>query len=256
MLKRLQRARRASRLRRMRLPFREWNRISDKLPLLVGLTAVERARLRVYCTLFLQAKSLEPVGKLTIDGHDHVLLAIQACLPILNLGLDWYAGWSSVVIYPDDFVSRQPEIDETGVVHDRHEARSGESWDRGPVILALPNIREGGERDGYNVVIHEMAHKLDMLNGEPNGYPPLHKDMDPADWSRIFENAYRLFHQYYDSGAVLDIDAYAAESPAEFFAVFSEYFFELPHMLLRDFPEVYEQLKKFYRQDTARRLPP
>ena len=119
---------------------------------------------------------------------------------------------------------------------------------------------------GYNVVIHEFAHKLDMRNGDPNGFPPLHKGMAPADWKRAFSDAYRDFLAKVEAAEalperrmqrVLDalpLDPYAAESAGEFFAVASEAFFETPEVLAPAYPAVYEQLRLFYKQDPGARL--
>lgn len=241
-------------LKHYRIPDAEWNRLIESRAFLHGLDGSQLSRLRDLCSLFLHAKALEPVSGLELSAHDKGLLAVQACVPILELGLDWYRGWSAIIIYPDSFIGVHPEPDEAGVVHEHAMPQSGESWQRGPVILAVPDVRSGGQCRGANVVIHEMSHKLDMLNGDANGYPPLHADMHTEDWSRIFEAAYIEFRQYVDSGAVMDIDAYAAESPAEFFAVFSEYFFEQPAVVQHGFPDVYRQLVQFYRQDPVQRL--
>jgi hypothetical protein len=178
-------------------------------------------------------------------------IAAQACLPILNLGLDYYAGWVSVIVYPDEFVPEYEFMDEDGVVHQVREPMIGESWERGPVILSGADVERSGEHDGVNVVLHEFAHKLDMLNGAPDGFPPLHREMDRVAWIQAFSGAFDDFSAKVESDAETVIDPYAAESPAEFFAVVSEAFFEIPHILLREYPEVYRQLAEFYRQDPA-----
>ena len=138
------------------------------------LGASDQAALRVLVTLFLDEKSLEPVRGLELDDADRVLLATHACIPILKLGLDWYDGWHSVIVYPDAFVPHRPKIDAAGVVHQTSTVMAGEAWGRGPVILSWAEVLNGGKQPGHNVVIHEMAHKLDMLNGDANGLPPRH----------------------------------------------------------------------------------
>ena len=138
--------------------------------------------------------------------------------------------------------------DEYGVVHESHEPHAGEAWLQGPVILSWAEVAQMRD-DGVNVVIHEFAHKLDMLNGDANGYPPLHSDMDRNRWSGIFSAAYDDFCDRVDREQPTAIDPYAAESPGEFFAVVSEAFFELPETVRESYPEVYKQLVAFYRQD-------
>lgn len=212
------------------------------------LGASDQATLRVLATLFLDRKSLEPVQGLHLDDADRVLLATHACLPILKLGIDWYDGWHSVIVYPDAFIPRREHMDAAGVVHQSNTVMAGEAWGRGPVILSWAHVLNGGKRPGHNVVIHEMAHKLDMLNGDANGFPPLHRRMDRRVWSQAFSNAWDRLQEQRRHGADLPIDPYALESPAEFFAVTSEQFFEEPTTLRRHLPDVYRQLEQFYRQ--------
>jgi Mlc titration factor MtfA (ptsG expression regulator) len=212
------------------------------------LGASDQAALRVLATLFLQRKSVEPVKDLTLDNADLVLLATHACVPILKLGIDWYDGWGSVIVYPDAFIPRRPQIDAAGVVHQGDTMLAGEAWGRGPVILSWSEVLHGGKRPGHNVIIHEMAHKLDMLNGSANGFPPLHRRMDGRQWSTVFSTAWDHLKTQWQNGVGLPIDPYAMENPGEFFAVASEQFFEAPASLREHLPDVYRQLEQFYRQ--------
>ncbi|MEO6800987.1 MAG: M90 family metallopeptidase [Rhodanobacter sp.] len=212
------------------------------------LGASDQASLRVLATLFLDGKSLEPVKGLQLDDADRVLLATHACVPILKLGIDWYDGWHSVIVYPDAFIPRREQIDSAGVVHQTNSVLTGEAWGRGPVILSWADVLNSVQRPGHNVVIHEMAHKLDMLNGAANGFPPLHRRMDRRVWWKVFSSAWDHLRDEQRNGADLPIDPYALESPAEFFAVASEQFFEGPATLRLHLPDVYRQLTQFYRQ--------
>ena len=212
------------------------------------LGASDQATLRVLATLFLDAKSLEPVKGLELDDGERVLLAVHACVPILKLGLGWYDGWHSVIVYPGAFMPRRPQIDAAGVVHQSNAVLTGEAWGRGPVILSWADVLEIGERPGHNVVIHEMAHKLDMLNGAANGFPPLHRRMDRRAWWKVFSTAWDRLQKEHREGTELPIDPYGLENPAEFFAVASEQFFEKPSALREALPDVYRQLTQFYRQ--------
>jgi Mlc titration factor MtfA (ptsG expression regulator) len=212
------------------------------------LGASDQAALRVLATLFLGSKSIEPVQGLELDDADRVLLATHACLPILKLGLDWYDGWHSVIVYPDAFIPRRTHTDAAGVVHETRSAMAGEAWGRGPVILSWADVLEAGRAPGHNVVIHEMAHKLDLLNGEANGFPPLHRRMDRRAWTKVFAGAWNRLRDDHRHALPLPIDPYGLESEAEFFAVVSEQFFEAPAALREHLPEVYRQLELFYRQ--------
>ena len=212
------------------------------------LSASDQATLRVLATLFLDRKSLEPVTGLRLDDADRVLLAAHACVPILKLGFDWYDGWHSVIVYPEAFMPGRQEMDAAGVVHQTNRVLAGEAWGRGPVILSWADVLGIGQKPGHNVVIHEMAHKIDMQNGAANGFPPLHRRMDHRVWSKVFSSAWDRLHDEQRNGTALPIDPYALESPAEFFAVTSEHFFEAPARLRQHLPDVYRQLEQFYRQ--------
>lgn len=215
------------------------------------LGASDQATLRVLATLFLDRKSLEPVDGLQLDDADRALLAIHACVPILKLGLDWYDGWVSVIVYPDAFIPRRPRTDAAGVVHQSNTVLAGEAWGRGPVILSWASVLAIGQKPGHNVVIHEMAHKLDMLNGDANGFPPLPRRMDRRVWWQVFSSAWDRLQQDHRNGVQLPIDPYCLESPAEFFAVASEQFFEAPAVLREHLPDAYRQLTQFYRQQSG-----
>ncbi|WP_120997596.1 zinc-dependent peptidase [Stutzerimonas urumqiensis] len=235
-----------------------WQQVIDSLPLLDGLEPEALDRLRDRCVLFLHAKRLTCLPTVSLDTVARLRLAAQAQLPLLELpDLDWYGGFHELVIYPDDFASPQKHRDpDSGVVHEWDAEHSGEAWQQGPVILARPGIEQSGGWEGYNLIIHELAHKLDMLNGDANGLPPLHRDMRIADWAEAMQPAYDALNAQLDAdpAAETPIDPYAAEDPAEFFAVTSEYFFTAPDLLHDAFPAVYRQLGLFYRQDPFARL--
>jgi len=231
------------------VPAEEWERVRETFQTLGALDAGAWERLRAMAAGFLERKSIEPVQGLQMDALAHGAVAALACLPVLELGLDAYDGWTSVVVYPGGFVARGHDVDDAGVVHEFEEARSGESWLQGPVILSWEDVAASGHRDGYNVVVHEMAHKLDMRNGDANGFPPLRAGTDEVAWYRDFSAAFDDLNERLEAGRRCPIDDYAAESPGEFFAVASEYFFELPGVLESAYPKVYAHLSSFYRQD-------
>ncbi|HID48689.1 MAG TPA: zinc-dependent peptidase [Chromatiales bacterium] len=238
-------------LRRERIPETLWREFVIPLPVLQGLTRREQDRLRERASRFLYRKAITGAGGLTVTDEMRVVIAAQACLLILNLDLDWYDGWHEVILYPDSFVVQDDEIDEIGLVHKARRALGGEAWGRGPVILswadARPDSHPHGE--GSNVILHEFAHKLDMQNGVANGMPPLHRNMVRENWTRAFQQAYDDLYQQVVRHQHTRIDPYAAENPAEFFAVLSESFFEQPRHLYTIYPDVYEELRQFYRQD-------
>lgn len=221
-------------------------------PFLAALDGSEQARLRTLSEGLLANKEFAAAAGLELSDAARVSIAAQGCLPILNLGLSWYRGWVGIVVYPDEFVVPRQSADEFGVIHEFDDVVAGEAWDGGPLILSWHDVQMTG--DGYNVVIHEFAHKLDMLNGEADGIPPLHREMDREAWIATLDSAYEDFCRRVDDGEETQIAPYASDNPAEFFAVLSETFFELPALVQAEYPALYAQLQAFYRQDPQHRM--
>ena len=225
----------------------------DVRPLFEGLSVDELTRLRYLAVSFLDEKAITGAAGQEIDDEIRFTIAAQACLPILNLGIDYYNGWVEIIVYPDQFMPLREYVDDIGVVHQTRHPLAGESWQGGPLILSWADVNYIDDGAGVNVVIHEFAHKLDMLNGAPNGYPPLHKGMQREIWAKTFTEGYEDFCRRIDNDEDTIIDPYASESPAEFFAVLSELFFETPAALKMEYPSIYQQLGLFYRQDPLAR---
>ena len=248
-----------------------WHKATSGYAFVQALNAEENRRLRLIASDFLSRKTITGAAGLEIDDLIRTQIAAQACILVLELGVKYFDGWSEIVVYPSQFVPEREVVDEIGLVHTTREPLAGEAWLGGPVVLSYEDIARSGNPEtaveGYNVVIHEFAHKLDMLNGNANGFPPMQKGMSREAWKRAFMAAYLDFckqvdaadaRAHRDRGHALDtlpLDPYASENPAEFFAVISEAFFEMPHAVAQSFPAVYQQLTLFYRQDPAARTP-
>jgi len=253
-LRLLRRRRRRKLLQRGLIPEPTWLSSLVGLRIFELLSSGERERLRQLSTLFVHEKIFEPAGGMILNDRVRTRIAALACLPILNLDFDCYEGWRTVVVYPGGFIRSRSEFDAIGVMHEWEEALTGESWERGPVILSWADVQGSGHGEGYNVVIHEMAHKLDMLNGTADGFPNLHRGMDRQAWTDVFTTAFEDFTARVDREEDTPIDPYAGEGPGEFFAVLSEYFFEVPGLVRMEYPAVYDLLTQFYRQDPAARF--
>ncbi|WP_323118761.1 M90 family metallopeptidase [Burkholderia alba] len=252
-------------LRTHPIPDALWRSTVERLPFLAYLSGSDLQRLRDLTSLFLARKSFSTAHDLELTDAMTVGIAAQACLPILNLDLDLYRGWVGIVVYPGEFVIRKTVEDEDGVVHEIEQDASGEAWEGGPVILSWEDAQMTDGTDAYNVVIHEFAHKIDMVNGFADGHPPLFRRwhapfIDAQGWSDVFDHAYDQFCRRVDS--VPDrawarferdslIDPYAADHPSEFFAVCSEALFVRPKVFESEFPELYRLLARYYRQDPA-----
>jgi Mlc titration factor MtfA (ptsG expression regulator) len=236
----------------------QWVEVTGQLASLQGMTAVEKAHLRELTTLFLHEKQFVGVQELQLTDAMCLIIAVQSCLPALGLGIGCLSGWTEIIVYPGAFRISRDEKDAAGVVHHKDDALIGESWSRGPLILSWDDVERDmqGQQSGRNVVIHEIAHKLDMLNGPADGFPPLHHGMAVIEWSTSLSAAYESLVRRVEHHHHACINPYAATSPAEFFAVISEYFFCAPEVLHTHFVEVYQQLQLYYRQNPLLRLHP
>jgi Mlc titration factor MtfA (ptsG expression regulator) len=255
------------------IPEELWAWALHEHKIFASLDATERRRLRELTTIFLAEKDFHPVQAAEIDEEFRVSVAAQACLPILELGMDWYADWKTVIVTGDAYEITRTETDEAGVVHEYQDELGGEVLHLGPVVLSMADVDESGWGDGYNVVVHEAAHKIDGRDGSFDGCPPLPSEIEPEEWRTVFVTAYERMRAAEGRGGTprpksegrkrgtrrtkgdrIRIDPYAAFSPDEFFAVCTEYFFEKPVVLRSDFPDVYRLLALFYRQDPYERL--
>lgn len=251
----LKRWRRRRVLSRSALPDALWDEAISALPFLAGTSEAERAKLRELVVLFLEAKSIVGAGGHEVTPLQRVVIAVQACVLVLGLSLDWYDDFENVVVYPAQFVPDWTWEDDAGVVHVNDGPLAGEAMPGGPVVLSWPDVEASSDFDvaGMNLVIHEFAHKIDMRDGDANGCPPLPPSMDARAWKRAMSDAYHDFSARVDRDLDTAIDPYAAESPGEFFAVLSEVFFASPATLAGEYPEVYRQFAAFYGQDPKAR---
>lgn len=256
------RARRRRILSERPIPEELWAWVLKEHPIFRGLGEEERDRLRELATIFLAEKVFDPVGEVELDEELKLSIAAQAVLPLVGLDIDWYDDWSTVMVTPREYGVAKKDYDEAGVVHEYDDEYSGEAFDLGPVALSRVDIEASGWGDGYNVVIHEMAHKIDGRDGSFDGVPPLPRDISPKEWREVFSAAFADLRAKLESpvrktrrrsGARAKrgprLDAYAAENPEEFFAVSCECFFERPALLQAEYPEVYRLLARFFRRD-------
>jgi len=231
----------------------EFDAICNASACLAPLDEGERDRLRRLAALILASKDFQGAGGLQPLWEHCLPVAIHAALPVLNTGLEAYRQFRTFILYENEFETEFEEYDDAGVVHRGRDLRAGEAWHRGPVVLSLADVAQSGRGEGYHVVVHELAHQLDQLTGDANGCPPLPRDIDAGDWVTHFTAAFEALEHQLAAGAELAIDPYAAESPAEFFAVASEFFFDLPEQLFDTQPDIYRLLGRLYRQDPLTR---
>ena len=241
--------RRARTLERRPIPDELWQSTLERFSFLGDRNADAVGRLRELATLFLAQKEFSGAGGLQVTDEMAVAIAAQACVPILELGLDCYDGFVGIVVHPDAVMARRETVDEAGVVHRYTEELSGEAMEGGPLMLSWRDVAEGGTSAawGYNVVIHEFVHVLDMHAGRA-GMPTRGVG---ADWSRRLADEYERFTRRIDAGEETLVDPYGAEAIEEFFAVSAEAFFVAARHLRTEEPALYDLLAAFFRQNPA-----
>lgn len=236
------------------LPEPLWDAVLAAAPQVAALPSVARARLRTLSARFLARKSITGAGGFQPTPDQRAVVAALCCLPVLELGFQWLRGWHEVILYPAAFrVRRRHQDEDTGVVSEWPDELAGEAWEQGPLILSWEDI-EADLADpfaGYALIAHEIAHKLDLLDGVSDGTPPMPPGLSLREWTRTMQAAYERLCAELDAGRETPIDAYAAEAPDEFFAVASEYFFSAPTLLRQAMPEVFALLQRFYRPSSA-----
>jgi MtfA peptidase len=241
------------------LPETQWLAALRELPFLGHYDVALLARLRELTTLFLVEKSIvsgATTGEhaMEVTPHMRIVIAVQACVLILGRGesvseaINDYDGWNNVVVYPGDFPQTYDFEDEAGVVHRTDEPIAGESWEGGPVLLSWPAVEAGYEESGMALVIHEFAHKIDMLDGEIDGVPPLPSSVR-AHFKANVNAAYDNFLIRVDANEDTAIDPYAADCVEEFFAVTCEVFFAEPTLLQLEYPRYYDALRGYFKVD-------
>ncbi|MHC5114418.1 MAG: M90 family metallopeptidase [Planctomycetota bacterium] len=233
----------------------EWQAILHREVGLYGLLDTgERAKVRDDLRVFIAEKSWEGVKDFELNEAMQVIVAANACVLTLAMDGDPLRHVRTIIVQPDEYVPPQVRV-EGGIAHAGASA-TGTAYVHGPVVLSWRHILHNSRNphDGRNVVLHEFAHQLDFTGGVVDGTPPLpRKDLYPA-WKRIMTAEYEQLVQAANHGMGTVIDHYGATNPAEFFAVTTECFFERPVQMRTYHPELYELLRAYYKQDTARRV--
>lgn len=228
-------------------PAAVWNTVRSRATLVARLDPERDQRLRELTGEFLHRKTITPVAGLALDDGQRTLLAALCCLPLLEFGGEGLHGWSQLIVYPDAFRVNRTHVDAAGVLHEWEDELIGEAWEAGPLILSWADVESDLDTPdaGFCVAVHEMAHKLDALDGVLDGTPALPRAWQ-RDWARDFQQAFDGFVAHLDGGGESGIDPYAAEAPEEFFAVCSEYHFSAPALLREELPTVAAHLQRFY----------
>jgi Mlc titration factor MtfA (ptsG expression regulator) len=245
-------SRRIKRKRLLAKPFpQEWKQIVQKnVPLYNRLPDSLKEQLHGLVNVFTAEKNFEGCDGLEITDEIRVTIAAQACMLLLNRKAHYFPKLHTVLVYPHTYSARTVFSNGT-VTIDGHSVRLGESWQNGPVVLAWDSIT-GGTRnvtDAQNVVLHEFAHQLDQEDGAADGAPILEHRSSYVTWARVLSKEYEALQSKKGKHRKDIMDQYGATNPAEFFAVATETFFEKSKQMKKRHPELYDELKNYYKLD-------
>lgn len=238
------------------IPDALWQATLAHYPFLMQLSTEQQSRLRLLSSRFLAQKEFHGAQGMVITDAIAVAIAAQACLPVLQLGLAWYDDFVGIVVHPGQMLARREQTDAAGVVHRYSEVLAGEAMEGGPVALSWQDVADAGQLagQGYNVVIHEFVHKIDMRDGAADGYPPLPSRAARTLWHDTMQTAYDGFREKVTiaerfGGEPTWLDTYGATSPAEFFAVASEAYFVNRSRFTEDFAPLTALFDQFFLRD-------
>ena len=250
--------RRRDRIRNRPFPSEWRNLLSCRYPLYSRLASADRQELEGLIQVFLAEKRFEGCGGQEITDEVRVLIAAQACLLLLHRDTECYPRLHSILVYPSSYLAKTWHLESDGrTIVEGDQARGGESWPHGAVVLAWDGAIAGAmelNKHG-NVVLHEFAHQLDQEDGVADGAPLLSGPTFSQTlqryriWARVLSEEFQQLCRAAEDGQETVLDTYGAQNPAEFFAVATESFFEKPGRLQERHPALYAQLKEFYRQD-------
>jgi len=243
---------------RRAIPDDLWKRTLVRYPFLRRKAAGDAAELRRLSSLFLDRKEFSTTGGLRLTDAMAVAIAAQAVLPVLRLGLERYDGFVGIVVHPDQVLARREVAGDDGVMHEYDEVLSGEAMEGGPVTLSWHDVRTAGQhaQTGYNVVIHEFAHVLDMADGQADGVPLLPSTLPLTEWQCTLQAEFEHFARRVQAAETTVLDPYGAQAIEEFFAVASESFFVNPQPMQAEHPQLYALFTRYYLQDPASDSPP
>lgn len=234
-----------------------WHQTLVSLPFLTRWSEGDLSELRRLSSLFLDEKEFSGAGGLQLTDAIAVRIAVQACLPVLRLGLKPYRGFVGIVVHPDEVVAPREVVDDDGIVHNYDEVLAGEAMEGGPLMLSWTDVHQAGESAdwAYNVVIHEFAHVIDMADGQADGVPPLPSRDERARWEAVLDAEFETFCRWVDDGRDTVLDPYGATEVDEFFAVAVEAFFVASHAMRDEHPQLYALFAGYFQQDPAAQAP-
>ena len=237
----------------------DWQVVRDAMRLLDARSDDELRRLRAQVATFVARRDFATTHELELDSRMRLLVATQACLPLLHLPFEALGHWHEVILYPGQFrVQRTHHDSDSDVITEWNDELAGEAWEHGPIILSWADIEADLQQpfEGFNVVIHEIAHKIDMADGASDGVPPIADAGQRRRWREVMQRSFDRLGEQVERGEDSVLDPYAAESPDEFFAVCTEYYFSAPDVLAEHYPEVHAEFARYFGPVPMPLLPP
>lgn len=247
------RKRKRAKLRATPLPDKWWRTIDAHVPYIRHLSESQRKELGGIVQILLDEKEFVGLGGLEMNDEIRLSIAAQAAVLLLGRETKYFPTLKSILVYPSAYAAPSTQRQADGTVIEGTQARMGESWFRGSLVLSWNDVRRGASNinDGHNVVFHEFAHQLDSESGAMNGAPQLQSAACYKEWARVLSQEYKALVTNVHQGHRSMIDSYGATNPPEFFAVVTEMFFERPVAMHEHYPELYKKLSHFYQQDPA-----
>lgn len=234
----------------------QWKQIVQKnVPLYNYLPGLLREQLHGFVHVFMAEKNFEGCAGLDVTEEIKVTIATQACILLLNRRPKYFSKLRTILVYPHTYVAKTKSSNGTITVNGR-SVRLGESWQNGPVVLAWDSVKGGtlNITDARNVVIHEFAHQLDQEDGSADGAPILEGRSRYAAWARVLSKEYEGLQKKKRKRRRSILNKYGATNPAEFFAVATETFFEKSRQMQKRHPQLYDELRSYYKLDPAKWL--
>ena len=234
-----------------------WRKVlRRRMPFLRRMPVDLQLQLKKRIQIFIAEKAFIGCAGLQVTEEMRVVIAAQACLLVLNRSMQHFAHVRQILVYPGAFIVQRTFTDGIGVQQDQRHTLSGESWSQGQVILSWQDALEGAEvaDDGRNVVLHEFAHQLDQENGAAQGAPPPvagDRQYNAQRWKQVLSQAYAHLQNQDRRGEQGLFNHYGAQSPAEFFAVATEVFFEQAAEMAEQYPALYQEFSDYYKVDPA-----
>ena len=245
-------SKRRQRLREEAFP-PNWRRLVDtRVPMVGRLPAEDQAELLGHARVLLEEKHFEGAGSLLMRDEVRVTIAAQAAVLLVRRDSDYFPRLTSIIVYPTGYVAKDATHSEGGIWSEGEDHLLGHTGrDLHALVLAWDEVRAGAAdpTDGQNLVLHEFAHQLDFEDGYTDGTPPLESNAGVRSWAEVMGQELEALRRAADLGDPTVLDPYGAEDPAEFFAVATEAFFERADDLVRHHPRLYDELRRFYRQD-------